>query len=109
MGNYFVYILTNSKKAVLYIGMTNDLEQRLIEHYLKRGDSKSFAGKYYCYRLLYYERFASASQAIEREKELKDWNRKRNEVLIHTFNPEWKFLNEEIMDWPPHPGITARS
>ncbi|WPP51114.1 GIY-YIG nuclease family protein [Catalinimonas niigatensis] len=109
MGNYFVYILTNSKKAVLYIGMTNDLEQRLIEHYLKRGDTKSFAGKYYCYHLLYHERFASATQAIEREKELKGWNRKRKEALINAFNTEWMFLNKEIMDWPPHPGITARS
>ncbi|MEK6480611.1 GIY-YIG nuclease family protein [Catalinimonas sp. 4WD22] len=108
MGNYFVYIVTNSRKNVLYVGMTNDLEQRLTEHYLNRGQARTFAGKYYCYYLLYYERFNSPTHAIEREKQLKDWNRKRKEALIATLNPKWNFWNTEIMEWPPHLGITSR-
>ncbi|MDF9796131.1 putative endonuclease [Catalinimonas alkaloidigena] len=108
MGNYFVYIITNSSKNVLYIGMTNDLEQRVTEHYLNRGQPQTFAGKYFCYYLLYYERFNSPTHAIEREKELKGWNRKRKEALISALNPQWNFLNTEVMEWPPHPDITSR-
>jgi putative endonuclease len=106
--NYFTYIITNSTKTTLYTGMTNNLEQRLIEHYLNRGQPKTFAGRYYCFYLLYYERFPSQSMAVEREKEIKDWNRPLKEQLITEFNPSWKFLNSEIMDWPPDPGITSR-
>jgi len=108
MSNYFVYIVTNPKNTVLYIGMTNDLEYRLVEHYLNRGNSKTFAGRYYCYNLLYYERHHSANAAIEREKELKDWNRIKKDKLISSFNPEIRFLNKDIMEWPPNPGITKR-
>jgi putative endonuclease len=107
-GNYFVYIITNTKKKTLYTGMTNDLEQRIVEHYLSRGNRSTFAGRYYCYYLLYFERFPTPSMAIEREKEIKDWRRSMKEQLINDFNPEWKFLNTEIMDWPPDPDITSR-
>ncbi len=108
MGNYFTYIITNSTKSVLYIGMTNDLEQRIVEHYLNRGKQKTFAGRYYCYHLVWYERFNNPTHALEREKEIKDWNRKRKEELIISFNPEWRFLNSEITSWPPDAGITSR-
>ena len=108
MGNYFIYITTNPKKTVLYTGMTNDLEQRLVEHYLNRGLPKTFAGRYYCYNLIYFERFSLADHAIEREKEIKDWSRSKKEALIHKLNPDWRFLNVDIMEWPPHPEITAR-
>jgi putative endonuclease len=103
MGNYFTYILTNPDKTTLYTGMTNDLERRIIEHYWNKGLKKTFAGRYYCYFLLHYERFEAPTQAIEREKEIKDWNRKRKEDLINEFNPRWEILNGRIMDWPPHP------
>ena len=96
--NYFVYITTNPAKTVLYIGVTNDLETRLQQHYDSRGKSKTFAGKYYCYHLIYWERFQYIDHAIEREKELKKWNRTKKEHLIATLNPEWRFLNEEIRE-----------
>jgi len=108
MSNYFVYIVTNPKQTVLYTGMTNDLECRIIEHYLARGDLKSFAGRYFCYNLIYYERHNSARAAIEREKEIKDCNRNKKEELIRSFNPDMRFLNQDIMSWPPHPDITSR-
>ena len=94
--NYFVYILTNPAKTVLYIGVTNDIGRRLYEHFENRGNPKSFAGRYHCYNLVYYERFQFIDHAIEREKELKDWNRKRKEELISSINPDWNFLNDEV-------------
>lgn len=93
MGNYFVYIVTNPRKTVLYIGMTNDLARRLYEHYQNRGNKSSFAGRYYCHKLIYYERFDKPGHAIEREKEIKKWSRKKKETLIAAMNPKWKELN----------------
>jgi putative endonuclease len=109
MGNFFVYITTNPNKSVLYTGMTNDLEYRIIEHYLNRGKPKTFAGRYYCYNLIYFERHVKAFDAIDREKEIKDWNRKKKEELIYGINSDWKFLNSEIMEWPPNAEVTKRS
>jgi putative endonuclease len=109
MAEYNVYITTNSKKQVLYTGVTNDLEYRLIEHYLNRGNIKTFAGRYYCYCLIYFEKHHSIEGAIEREKEIKDWNRLKKETLINEVNPEWKFLNNEITPWPPHYKVTKRT
>ena len=67
-GNYFVYITTNPAKTVLYTGVTNDLYTRMLQHYDNRGKRISFAGKFYCYLLIYYDRFSSPTMAIEREK-----------------------------------------
>ncbi len=91
-GNYFVYITTNPGKTVLYTGMTNDLQTRLQQHYANRGNKKTFAGRYYCYRLLYFERFSDVQQAIDREKEIKDMSRQKKEMLIRAQNPGWKFI-----------------
>ena len=102
MNKYFVYITTNPKKSVLYTGMTNDLESRIIEHYRNRGKNKTFAGRYFAYCLLYYETYGKPDHAIEREKEIKDWNRKKKEELIKAVNPKWRFLNEDVTLWPPH-------
>ncbi len=103
-----VYILTNFKKTTLYIGVTNDLGQRLIEHYLSRGKKSSFAGRYHCYYLLYYENHESPMAAIEREKELKKWRREKKEQLIDTFNPKRLFLNSDITPWPPENDLKSR-
>ncbi len=99
MGNYFVYIVTNPGKEVLYIGMTNDLNRRLIEHYENRGNPKTFAGKYFCYKLVYFERHYTAQAAIDREKELKKWSRKKKEALIKQENPEVGFMNAEVLGY----------
>lgn len=96
MRNYFIYITTNPEKEVLYIGITNDLKRRLFEHQENKGNPETFAGKYYCYKLIYWERFTTAIDAIAREKQLKNWSRKKKEVLIHTLNPKWNFLNSEV-------------
>ena len=92
IGNYYVYITTNPGKTVLYTGVTNDLKRRLLEHYQNRGNKKSFAGRYYCYKLVYFEFYSDIHQAIAREKELKDLSRKKKEDLIAIKNPKWNFL-----------------
>jgi putative endonuclease len=99
--NYFVYITTNPSKEVLYIGVTNFLQQRLIEHYLNKGKNNSFAGKYYCYNLLYFEKHTWIINAISREKQFKRWSRKKKIKLIMIENPDLKFLNDTIMEWKP--------
>ncbi len=99
---YFVYIVTNPGQTVLYIGVTNNLNARLIEHWNNKGNEDTFAGKYYCYNLIYVEKFQYINDAINRETELKKWNRKKKEDLIATKNPEWIVLNETHCDcWPP--------
>ena len=100
--SYYVYILTNQQKNVLYTGVTNDLEQRITEHWQNRGNQKSFAGRYYTFYLLFYEKHTYINDAITREKEIKGWNRSKKETLINGFNPEWMFLNKELFGkWPP--------
>lgn len=92
-GNYFVYITTNPTKTVLYTGMTNDLFTRMNQHYEQRGNPKTFAGKYYCYKLLYYEMFSDVHVAIEREKEIKDLSREAKFELIRSVNPRLRFIS----------------
>lgn len=95
--NYFVYITTNPNKTVLYVGMTNDLEIRIQQHYQNRGNKDTFAGKYYCYNLIYWERHQYVRHAIEREKEIKKWRLEKKESIINSFNEDWKFLNKEVI------------
>ena len=90
--NYYVYITTNPGKTVLYTGVTNDLGRRLIEHYDNKGNKKNFAGKYYCYKLIYYEHYPEVNQAIFREKEIKNLTRRKKLELIKTTNPKLNFL-----------------
>ena len=95
--NYFVYITTNKNKTVLYTGVTNDLKGRLWEH--KEGTrtgKRTFAGKYNCYHLIFFEMYDHIEHAIDREKQIKGWKGIKKENLINNFNTEWKFLNEEI-------------
>ena len=84
--NYFTYITTNPRKTIFYVGMTNDLERRLAEHRENRGKPETFAGKYYCYKLVYYERHANVNHAIEREKEIKLMSKETKEQLIKNEN-----------------------
>lgn len=99
---YYVYITTNPNRTVLYIGMTNDIARRLVEHYAHRGKEETFAGRTYCYCLIYLELFQYVNNAIDRETELKAWRREKKDALIAEFNPKWKFLNAEWCgEWPP--------
>ncbi|MGV3505336.1 MAG: GIY-YIG nuclease family protein [Adhaeribacter sp.] len=95
---YFVYITTNYNRTTYYVGVTNDLATRLRQHFENSGKPQTFAGRYYCYHLVYYEYFSLPSHAIEREKQLKNWSRSKKETLIKRSNPLLKFLNDEILE-----------
>jgi putative endonuclease len=95
--NYYVYITTNPKKTVLYTGVTNDLTRRMDEHLSNTsGDKKTFASRYFCYNLIYYEHYTDIRVAIAREKQIKGLSRKKKEELINFFNPDWRFLNSQV-------------
>ena len=68
-----------------------------------RGNKESFCGRYYCYWLVYYEEFKYINEAIEREKQLKGFSRKKKDDLIEMENPSWTFMNKDICEdgWPP--------
>ena len=91
---YFVYILTNKTKNVLYTGVTNDLQRRLYEHKNELVDG--FTKKYHTHKLIYYDTTPDAESAIIREKQIKGWKREKKIALINEMNPSWKDLSE---DW----------
>ena len=93
--DYFVYLLTNFARTVLYIGVTSDLEGRLYEH--RMGTLPSFTKRYRVNRLVYCEGYGEVLQAIAREKQLKGWTRAKKEALIATTNPRWEDLSA---NWP---------
>jgi putative endonuclease len=92
---YYVYILTNSRNTVLYIGVTNDLIRRIYEH--KNKLIKSFTSKYNIEKLIYYEVYDNAIFAINREKQLKNWHREWKWNLIKENNLELKDLYENLL------------
>jgi len=91
---YYVYILTNKHNGTLYIGMTNSLERRILEH--KEGTIKGFTKKYGLKTLVYFERHQNVNDAINREKRLKKWKRQWKIDLIEKDNPHWSDLAN---DW----------
>ncbi|GAA4237360.1 GIY-YIG nuclease family protein [Postechiella marina] len=94
---YFVYITTNQYRTTLYIGFTNNIQTRLSQHYFDSQNSKkSFAGKYACVYLVYYEVFEFPKEGIHREKQLKKWSRRKKNMLITDFNPKWETLNSQV-------------
>ena len=83
-----------SASGTLYTGVTNDLYRRVYEH--KNNLIEGFTKKYACHKLIYFEETTDIESAILREKQLKNWNRKKKEFLIATKNPTWKDLS---LDW----------
>ena len=90
---YYVYILASQKNGTLYIGVTNDLERRVYEH--KRNVNKGFTQRYGVHRLVHFEETDDISAAIQREKQLKKWNRAWKMKLIEDMNPGWVDLSRE--------------
>jgi len=89
---YFVYIMTNKNNSVLYTGMTNDLERRILEH--KNGLGEGFSSKYKTTKLVYYDTTNQVEEAIIREKKIKKGSRKKKIALIEASNPKWKDLSQ---------------
>ena len=93
---YYVYILSNSNKNVIYTGVTNDLVRRVYEH-KQHLDKTSFTSRYNVENLVYFELTTDIDSAIAREKQIKGWNRKRKEKLIEAKNPNWEDLYKTIL------------
>ena len=92
---YYVYIMANESNSTVYIGVTNNLLRRVYEH-KNSLDKHSFTSRYKVYKLVYYEYTGDVQSAIEREKQLKSWNRARKNKIISEKNPKWIDLYEEI-------------
>jgi len=93
---YYVYILANATNTVLYTGVTRDLMRRVYEH-RKEMDPDSFTAKYHVHRLVYFEDTSDVRAAIEREKQIKGWNRARKNKLVQEKNPQWQDLYQQLL------------
>jgi len=90
---YCVYIMTNVTHTVLYTGVTNNLQRRVLEH---RSGSGGFTSKYHVTQLVYYEAGPDIKTAIFREKQIKAGSRQKKMDLINAMNPDWKDLYAEL-------------
>jgi putative endonuclease len=93
---FFVYMMTNRSRIVLYTGVTNSLERRIWFH--RNNTTKSFTKTYKVDRLVYYEAFNEARDAIGREKEIKGLRREKKNQLVQTLNPKWRDLSVDLFD-----------
>ena len=91
-GKYYVYILSNYTNTTLYIGVTNDLKRRIYEH--KNKLLEGFSANYNLNKLVYYEETSDVKSAIQREKNLKKWNRDWKNELIKKMNPNFDDLSK---------------
>jgi putative endonuclease len=85
-----------SPSGTLYVGMTNNIIRRVLEH--KRGAHPGFSKKYGCNKLVWFEDTHAAIEAINRETEIKKWNRLKKQKLIAMLNPKWRDLSKH---WGP--------
>ncbi len=86
--------MSNTSGSTIYVGVTNDIVQRVAEH--KSGSIPGFTQKYCCYKLVYFESYSDIDQAIEREKKIKKWRREKKDWLIKTLNPTLGDLSEDF-------------
>ena len=94
MNKFFVYILASKRNGTLYIGATDDLERRMLEH--KNKTFKGFTEKYNLTLLVYFEEYDSSEEAFIRERRMKKWNRAWKLELIEKDNSIWRDLS---IDW----------
>ena len=92
MNHYYVYIMANYSK-MLYTGVSNNLERRVSEH--KNHLIEGYTKKYNITKLVYYDVTNDINEAIQREKQIKGWIRKKKIALIESINPTWKDLSDE--------------
>jgi putative endonuclease len=90
----YVYFMANQNNNVLYTGITKNITRRVAEH--KAKVHKGFTCRYNCEKLVYYEMYNLVTDAITREKQLKNWQRKWKNHLVNEENPEWRDLSEEV-------------
>ena len=93
--HYYIYILTNKRNNVFYIGVTNNLFSRSFQHKLKE-NPRSFSSRYNINKLVYYEEYQYIQDAIQREKQMKKWNREWKINLLKKENPAYRDLLKDI-------------
>ncbi len=91
---FFVYILADRPRGVLYVGVTNDIGRRIWEH--KARVAPGFTSKYGVTRLVFYEEYASILEARARERSLKKWRRAWKFELVEKVNPTWSDLAADV-------------
>src|SRR5439155_19121727 len=91
MKAFYVFMMTNRSRVVLYTGITNSLMRRVWQH--QNGEVEGFTKTYKVNRLVYYERFNHPRDAIAREKEIKGWRREKKSALVESMNPKWADLS----------------
>jgi putative endonuclease len=91
---YYVYIMTNQEHTVLYTGVTNDLQRRVVEH--RTGKGGIFSKRYKLFKLVYYEAGDDINAAIAREKQIKGGSRQKKIELINSIIPAWEDLHEKF-------------
>ena len=94
--NFYVYILCSKRNGTLYIGVTSDLIKRVYEH--KHNLADGFTKRYGVHRLVWYEIHDTAETALQREKQIKKWERMWKLQLIEEFNPNWKDLYDDLQE-----------
>ena len=92
--SFWVYILASRRNGTLYIGMTDDLVRRAWEH--RTGTIPGFTRKYGIKMLVWFEQHETRESALQRERQLKKWNRSWKLQLIERFNPSWEDLADEL-------------
>ncbi|MBE2186541.1 MAG: GIY-YIG nuclease family protein [Rhodothermales bacterium] len=92
---YFVYLLSNARRTVLYTGVTRNLARRVEAH--RSASVAGFTKRYNVTDLLYFETFDDIHSAIAREKQIKGGSRARKEALIHALNPMWRDLSSDLL------------
>jgi putative endonuclease len=92
---FYVYILASSS-GTLYVGLTDDLRKRVLQH--KSGAYEGFTKKYKIDRLIYSEEFHDAESAAAREVQVKKYRREKKVMLFAKSNPQWKDLSKDILD-----------
>lgn len=91
---FYIYILANQRNTVLYIGITNNIHNRTVAH--KEGHGSKFTKKYNVDKLVYFEEYSDPREAIAREKQLKNYSRKKKNELINNKNKDWHDLFNEL-------------
>ena len=94
---YYVYILTNKNRTVLYTGVTSDLVRRIYEH-RHHFDKDSFTARYAVTQLVYFEETSDVHAAIAREKQIKSWSRMKKFFLIREQNPTMTDLYPSLLE-----------
>ena len=104
---YSVYILASRSHGTLYIGVTNDLYRRMLEH--REGHGSAFTRRYSVTKLVWFQDFTYVEDAIQREKNLKRWLREWKIDLIEKSNPDWHDLFPSMQKYEPKGPLSGPS